>query len=473
MLDKGESVLFARLAVFSGGTTLEAIEAVCDAEGDLPMDLLEGVSSLLDKSLLRQEEGLEGEPRFEMLETIHEFALEKIEQSGDAEAIKRVHAEYFLGLAEEAEPRLWGPEDAAWLNRLEQEYDNMRVALAWTIEHDEIEFALKLGGALRWFWYMEGYYGEGRRWLEKALANAALAPAEAKVKVLDGVGWLAYAQSDLDRMKAAAEEGLKLGEQAGLGSATMANFYNILGEMKRHQGDFEQAEKMLEESLAFYRTVDNRRGIAWALGSLANVSGDRGNYGRAKELYEEGLALSRALGGARPLGEYLISLGYEYLLEGNHVRATELNKEAAELYQRRGSKGGLQYAFDHLGWAALARGDHGQAEALHKNNLVLCRDLGDKLIASESIEGLACSEGATGEAERAAKLFGAAKAQREAVGYLHTPREHALREPYLAAAHSRVGDAAWAGAWEEGHSMTFEDAIAFALEEGASSRPGS
>jgi tetratricopeptide (TPR) repeat protein len=207
-------------------------------------------------------------------------------------------------------------------------------------------------------------------------------------------------------------------------------------------------------------------GVAWSLGDLANVLGDQGNYEQAKELYEEGLGLSRALGGARPLGEYLISLGYEYLLEGDHERATTLNEEAAELYQKRGRRGGLQYAFDNLGWAALARGDHKRAKTLHEENLVLCRELGDKLIASESMEGLACVAEVTGEAERAAKLFGAAQTQREAVGYLHAPREHALREPYLAAARSRLGDAAWAKAWEVGHSMTFEDAIVYALEAG-------
>jgi tetratricopeptide (TPR) repeat protein len=201
---------------------------------------------------------------------------------------------------------------------------------------------------------------------------------------------------------------------------------------------------------------------------LANVSGDQGNYERAKELYEEGLALSRELGGARPLGEYLISLGYEYLLMGDHERATALNEEAAELFHKRGRRGGLQYAFVNLGWAALARGDHKRAKTLHEENLLLYRELGAKLIASESLEGLACVAAATGEVERVAKLFGAAQTQREAVGYLHAPRDHALLEPYLAAARSQLDEASWQEAWARGRAMTPEEAISYALEEEAS-----
>jgi len=466
LLDDGEKMLFGRLGVFSGGATLEAVEAVCDARGELPTDVFDGASSLLDKSLLRQEEGVGSEPRFVMLETIHEFANVKLEKSGDAVAMKCAHAGYFLSLAEQAEPRLWGPEDAVWLDRLGQEHDNMRAALSWSVEHGEAELAMRLGGALRWFWYMEGYYGEGRTWLEAVLVKDGRASAQARARVLEGIGWLANQQGDIDRAEATAEAGLKLSAEAELGEVLAANFQDILGDAARHRGDYERAAEMLEESLALHRTAGDSRGVAWSLGSLANVSGDRGNYERAKELYEEGLVLSRELGGARPLGEYLISLGYEYLLEGDYNRATALNEEGAELYQKRGRRGGLQYAFDNLGWAALEQGHYRRAEDLHEENLVLCRELGDRLIASESMEGLACVAGATGEGERAAKLFGAAQTQREAVGYVHAPREHALREPYLAAARSQVGAAAWAETWEEGQSITFEDAIAYALEGG-------
>jgi len=466
MLEEGEKTLFARLAVFSGGGTLEAIEVVCDAEGDLPVDPLEGVSSLLDKSLLRQVAEQEDEPRFEMLETIREFALEKLEESADAGAVEHVHAEFYLALAEQAEPRLWGPEDAAWLERLEREHDNMRAALSWALDHEEVDLALRLGAALRWFWNMGGYYGEGRRWLEATLAKEGGASPLARAKALEGLAWLANQQGDLDRAEAIAEDGLRLSLEAKLGDVVAADFQNVLGDAARQRGDYERAAELLEESLKLHRKSRDVSGLAWSLGNLAIVSTDHGNYEQAKRLYEEGLALSRSLGGAELLGSYLISLGYEYLLEGDPKRARELNEEAVALYRRRGRKGTLQVALDNLGWSALIEGDHERSEALFEECLVLCRDLGDKLSGSESMDGFACAAGAEGEAERAARLFGAAEALREAAGYQQATRARSLREPYLTAARSRIGEARWTKAWEDGRSMAFEDAIAYALEGG-------
>src|SRR5829696_4377924 len=464
LLDEGEKMLFGRLGVFSSGTTLEAMEAVCDAEGDLPTDIFEGTSSLLDKSLLRQEEGTGGEPRFVMLETIHEFANEKLEESDEADAVSRAHAEYFLALAEEAEPMLWGAEDAAWLDRLDQEHDNMRAALSWAIEHEEATLALRVSGALRWFWYMEGYYGEGRRWLEAALGkNWGAAAAEARARALEGVGWLASSQGDLDRAQAAAKEGLKLSTEAGLGKVIAADLQNVLGDAARHRGDYEWATELLTESLELDRKAGDIRGVAWSLGNLANVSSDRGNYEQAKKLYEEGLALSRELDGAELLGAYLIDLGYEYLLEGEPEKAIALNEEAAELYRKRGHRDGLQFTLDNLGWAALLRGDYERAEALHEESLVLCEELGNKHIGSESLEGLACTAGAQEDAERAAKLFGAAEAIRQAAGYQQAPRDRSLREPYLEAARSRLAEAAWEKAFMEGRAMGMGEAVEYAL----------
>jgi tetratricopeptide (TPR) repeat protein len=442
------------------------MEAICEAEGDLPTDVFEGASSLLDKSLLRQVEGAEGEPRFVMLETIHEFANAMLEGSGEAEAMRRAHASYFLALAEEAEPMLWGAEDAAWLDRLEHEHDNMRASLSWAIEHEEATLALRVGAALRWFWYMEGYYGEGRRWLEAALdKDWGAAAAEARARALEGVGWLAEGQGDFDRGQAATEEGLKLSTEAGLGDVVVADLLNVLGDAARNRGDYERAAELLEKSLALHRKAEDTRGVAWSLGGLANVSSERGDYEQAMKLYEEGLALSRELDGAELLGDYLISLGYESLLEDEPERAKALNEEAVELYRKRGRRGGLQHALANLGWATLLRGDYEQAETLHKQSLGVSQDLGDKLIASESLEGLACTAEAQGEAERSAILFGAAERLREAEGYQQAPRDHSLREPYLADARSLIDAAAWSAAWKKGRSMELEDAVVYALEK--------
>jgi len=163
LLEEGEKTLFARLSVFSGGRTLEAIEAICDAEGDLPVDALDGVSSLLDKSLLVREETSEEESRFVMLETIHEYASEKLHESGEAAEVSRLHAEYFLAFAEEAEAELEGPDQVSWMERLEADHDNFRAALSWLLEVGEAELALRIGGALWLFWRIRGHLSEGRR----------------------------------------------------------------------------------------------------------------------------------------------------------------------------------------------------------------------------------------------------------------------------------------------------------------------
>jgi tetratricopeptide (TPR) repeat protein len=312
---------------------------------------------------------------------------------------------------------------------------------------------------------MEGYYSEGRRWLEVALGKEGPASAEARIKALAGVGFLAVDQGDLDRAEAAADEGLELSTQAGSSSLGTADFKNILGELARLRGEHQRAARLVQDSLALHQEAGDKLGIAWSLGNLANVAGDRGDHERAKQLYEEGLALSRRLGSAELLGAYLISLGSESLLEGEPERTIALNEEAAELFRKRGRRGGLQHILDNLGRATLLRGDYERAETLHKESLRVSQDLGDKLIASDSLEGLACTAGAQGEAERSAILFGAAEGLREAEGYQQAPRDRSLREPYLAAAHAQVGEATWSAAWEKGRSMEFEDAVVYALEK--------
>jgi predicted ATPase/DNA-binding SARP family transcriptional activator/DNA-binding CsgD family transcriptional regulator len=462
LLSEPERKLFCRLSVFAGGWTLEAAEAVGAGDGIEERAVVELFLMLVDKSLVVSE-AEEGGFRYRMLEPVRQYAREKLEESGEAQATKRAHAEYFLALAEEAEPRLWESGDKAWFDRLEKEHDNMRAALSWTVEDEEAELALRLVGALRWFWRARGYYGEGRRWLEQALSEEGRTSATARAKALDGVGWLASEQHDIDRVQAAAEEGLKLSEEAGIGGVILANFKNLLGEAAWLQGDCERAAELFEEGLGLHREARNTRGVAWSVCSLAAVSSDRGDYERSKELYEEAIALARDMGGALPLGDLLLALGWEYMLEGDHERATALNEEAAVLYRERGSRGGLKYALDTLGWAALVRGDHERARTLYEENLVLCQELGDKLVASASMDGLACYAASGGEAQRAARLFGAAQALREGVGYSQKPRERSLREPYLTIARSCSDEAAWETAFAEGQAMSFAEALEYAL----------
>ncbi len=284
----------------------------------------------------------------------------------------------------------------------------MRAALSWAIEHEEAELALRLGGALRWFWCMEGYYGEGRRWLEAALGKDWGAAAEARTKALEGMGWLASGQGDLDRAQAAAEEGLKLDHGSRTGGRSRGRLPERAGGSRcETTGRLRVGGELLEESLAFHREAGDIRGVAWSMGSLANVSTTAATTNRRRNSTRK-VWLCLGSWRRRIARRLLISLGYEFLLEGNPERATSLNEEAVALYRKRGHRGRLQIPLDNLGWAALVRNDYQQAKALHEESLELCKELGDKLIGSESIEGLACSAAARGEAERAAILFGAA-----------------------------------------------------------------
>jgi predicted ATPase/DNA-binding SARP family transcriptional activator/DNA-binding CsgD family transcriptional regulator len=472
LLSEPERKLFGRLSVFAGGWTLEAAEAVAAGDGIEEGAVVELFLGLVDKSLVVSEAGEDGF-RYGMLEPVRQYARERLEESGEARAMERAHAEYVLALAEEAEPRLWESGDKAWFERLEREHDNMRAALFWTLDHEEAELALRLGGALRWFWRARGYYGEGRSWLERALSEKGRTSAVARAKALDGVGWLASEQRDIDRVEAVAEEGLKLSEEAGIGGVILADFKNLLGEAAWLRNDYERAAELFEESLGLHREARNNRGVAWSVCSLAIVSGERGDYERAKKLYGEGIALSREMGGSLPLGDLLISAGYVYLLEGDHERATALNEEAAELYRKRGSRGGLTYALDILGWAALLREDHERAKDLFEENLALCKGIGDKVLGSTSLEGLACSVASRGEAQRVVRLFGAAQAMREAVGYQQPPGERELGAPYLDAARSRLTDAEWEAVFAEGQAMSFEEAVEDALSAKELSPPAS
>jgi DNA-binding CsgD family transcriptional regulator/tetratricopeptide (TPR) repeat protein len=229
------------------------------------------------------------------------------------------------------------------------------------------------------------------------------------------------------------------------------------------RGDYERAKELLEESLALYQKVGDRRFVPRVLAFLGNVSLEQEHYEQAKGLFEESLALGRELGEPTAIGMALMSLGYVFLLEGAHGRAMALFEEAEALSRERGHKGVLIYTIDNLGWAALLRGEHERAQSYYEESLALCEELGDKVIASESLEGLACIFASEGEAERAAKLFGAAEALREAVGYHHLPLEDALREPYLAAARSRLGEEAWEETQAKGRAMQLDEAIEYTL----------
>jgi predicted ATPase/class 3 adenylate cyclase/Tfp pilus assembly protein PilF len=466
LLDEGERVLFARLSVFSGGRTLEAIEAICDAEGDLPVETFEGVSSLLDKSLLRQEEGPDGEPRFVMLETVHEFAREKLGQSAEAEEIKRVHAEYFLNLAEEADPELRGPDQLQWLERLEAEHDNMRAALTWALELKEVELALRLGGALWWFWWMRSHNSEGRRWLEAALVMDGRGSPEVRVMALAGVGYLGLEQGDLDRAKEVCEEGLELLAHEGR-EASEAKLILLagLGWVVWEREEYEQAKQLFEESLAPSREMRDTWWLATSLSNLAVVSHFLGNSEKATELYEQSMDLFREQGDKRRLATCLNNLAMVVCSQGELGRAAKLIEEAVALLRELGARGVVSIGLCNLGWIALLQDDLGRAADLYRESLSLSWETGVNPVVQRTLEGLACVAGAEGEAQRAARLWGAAQTLHETKGI---PRDTDFldeADARISAVRLGMGEEAWEEAWRKGRGMTLDEAVSYAMEK--------
>jgi predicted ATPase/DNA-binding CsgD family transcriptional regulator/Tfp pilus assembly protein PilF len=475
LLYERERKVFRRLSVFAGGWVLEASEVVVSDESIGESEVLELLSGLVEKSLVIAELAAEsGGVRYRLLDSIRQYALEKLEQSGEVEDVKRAHAEYFLALAEEAEPELIGPREAESFGRLEEEIDNVRAALSWASEHGEAELGLRLAGSLMSFWLTEGHYGEGRGWIEGALNQEGPTSALARAKALGAASLLASEQSDYARAKEAAEEGLRLSKEAGIedsqtpffpGGSPATFFLNLMGTVAMNEGDHEQARALGEESLALGRQADAAQGIVWSLLILAIAATIRADYERAERLYAEGLSLSRELASAYWRFLYFENWGWTALLQGDPERATVLIEEAVELARerRRGFMGLLSRPLDNLGWAALLGGELGRAQAQFGENLILSKERGDKGTLLMSLEGLACVAGAEGEAVRAARLFGAAEALMEAMRYRLVPQERAVLEPYRASVRSRLGEAAWEEALAEGGALGLDRAIEYAL----------
>jgi tetratricopeptide (TPR) repeat protein len=468
LLDGGEQVLFGRLAVFSGGRTLEAIEAICDAEGDLPVEVFEGVSSLVDKSLLRQEEGPGGEPRFVMLETVHEFAREKLGESEKAEQIKRVYAEYFLTLAEEAYPELKGPNQLEWLERLEAEHDNMRAALSWALKRKEVEVALRLGSALSYFWSMRGYQSEGRSWLEEALAIEGRVSPEMRAMALAGVGSLAFDQGELDRAKEVCEEGLQLLAHEGReASEAKLNLLVWLGFVAWQKEEYGQAKELFEEGLELSREMSDTWWLATFLLYLAIVPHYLGDYERATELTEESMDLFREQGDKHSLAHCLNNLAMMVYSKGDLRQAGKLTEEAVALFRELGNRVDVAFVLCNLGWIALLQDDLGRAADFYRESLSLSWEIGLNPIVQSALEGFACVAGARGETERAARLWGAAQTLHETKGIPRDTDFLAEADARISAVRSDMGEEAWEEAWNRGQAMTLDEAVSYALEEGA------
>ncbi|HEX6739191.1 MAG TPA: LuxR C-terminal-related transcriptional regulator, partial [Vicinamibacteria bacterium] len=457
-------------AVFAGGGPLAAVEAVCAAVDRPPLDILAGLDALVGQSLVRQWEGAVGEPRFGMLETIREYALERLEQSGEEGATRRAHAAHYLALAE-AQPGLRDARWAAWLAALARELDNLRAALAWALERGDGETALRLGGALRPFWSLLGHASEGRRWLEAALAQGDGAPAAVRARALSAAGLLAHGQGDYAAGEARHEASLALWRTLG-DRHRIADELDGLAGLAQSQGAHDQARALHEESLALRRALADRSGVRASLAELGALAREQGDHTRATRLLEESLALARDAGEAIGSAVCLVELGWTALYQGAPGRARPLAEEGLAAARALGSLRDVARARMVLGWIALAEGDAEGARLALGEALALHEERGARWGVAYCLEGLAVVAGRRGQAARAARLGGAAEGLRAAIGAPAPPAHRAHYAPYLAAARARLGGAAWAAAWAAGRALSPEQAAALALAPTPMEEPG-
>ncbi len=377
LLDPGEQALFARLSVFVNGCALEAAEAVCSA-GDLYIDVLEGVTSLRDKSLLGTEQGADGTLRYVLLETIREYAAERLAESGEEEAVRAAHAQHYLTLAEEVGPLCEGPRQVESLDRLEVELANLRAVLGWAGEQAErVEVGLRVGAALQSFFALRRYAGEGLRWLEWLLAVAPtdLAPA-VRAAALATAGDLAVSLGELGRATALLEQGLALYRVLG-NRERVAAVINDLGMAARWSWDLERASAFFEEALALFRDIGSTAGIAEALLCLADIAVATDDYERTMTLAEEGLELSQELGDKVGSAWGLALLGRAAHRRGDFTRATQRYEEALALIRDVGDRQSIALLTVQLGLVACHQGDAARATARAEELLALPWPAGD------------------------------------------------------------------------------------------------
>jgi predicted ATPase/DNA-binding CsgD family transcriptional regulator/tRNA A-37 threonylcarbamoyl transferase component Bud32 len=511
LLDATEQRLFRRLSVFVGGCTLEAVEAVCTAPGDRSRAraVLDGVSSLIDKSLLQPIEQAEEkgeEPRFVVLETIREYGLEALEVSGEMEAIRQAHALYYLRLAEQGEPELRGPQQAVWLERLEWEHDNLRAAMQWSLERGEaghsMETALRLGGtlALLRLWLVRGPLSEGRSFLERALARSEGAAVTVRAKALEAAANLASFQDDTDRAKALFEGSLALYRELEDKRGMAASLF-WLGEIASRKNDLTRAHVLISEGLTLQREVGDKEGTAWSLFGLAALASVQGEYANAHALYEEGLSIHRQLGNKHGVEWSLFRLAEViFVSQGDQTKVHALLEEGLAFFRELGDKDGFASSCQLRGRLALSQGDaaaarssleesariyrelghrlntaeslsllarvearlgaHARAHAHSEESLALAREVGKGSTIAFTMEGLAGVVLAQGDPSWAARLLSAAESLRMANGTPLPPVERADYERLVATARTLLGQATFATAWAEGRTMTLEQALA-------------
>jgi predicted ATPase len=445
LLTLPEQCLFARLAAFAGGCTLEAAEEVCEAD-------LDTLQSLVEKSLLRHTDG-----RFWMLETIREFAREQLLDLGEEGSIACRHASYFLKLAQDTEPRMSGPEQAALLQMLEREHDNARAAFDWAVEND-VETALALGHALQRLWYLHGYAREGLSRLAAALDRDDKTPPLIRARALRTAGTLAEACSEFPRARELLGQSITL--LRGLHQPKeLATSLNNLGAIAAHQGDYEAARRAYEESLELKRTLEETTGILVTSSNLAILEGKLGEYEVARRRHEDILPSLRELGSPYALSNCLASLGEIALLCGDQISGRTMLEQSLELRREVGDKAGILEAQALLSRADCSDGDRASAELRLQEGLEIAQEMNDPGMLVAALEARADLEAYLGDAARAIALRTATARMRSEIGAHLFKADTTWRERAVADANRRLSAEGYARSCAEGEAASVEEVL--------------
>ncbi|HEY3171438.1 MAG TPA: protein kinase [Thermoanaerobaculia bacterium] len=463
LLNEDEQKLFRRLSVFVGGCTLEAVEAVCNARDDLALDPLDGMASMVDKSLVRQVDLVGEEPRFVMLDTIREYAVERLAASGDEPITRRAHAAYCLVLAEEVGSADAGLEPSDWLDRCEREHENFRAALDWLCRNNEAQWGLRLGGALFQFWERREYMTEGREWLAKLLSlPGAAARDKVRARAVFAAGVLAGAQKDYGVADALLTESLEINRETDDKWAAAVSL-NALAVTALDRRDVARARSLSEQNLEVWRELGDRAAVARSLSNLASVVKEQGDYGLARALYDEALSIFREIGDATAAARVLNKQGDVAREQGETSEARELYEQSLATFREFGDRWGTGLALADLGNLARDRGDFPAAHELYRESLQIFRELDYKRGIAQILELFACAAADQGRAKRALGLAGAAAALRQVLGTPLRPAEQAKLEASLEAARQKLEGSEGTAAWVEGWASPLDGAIEAAL----------
>lgn len=464
LLAPDERSLFAQLGVFVGGSTLEAVEAICLAGGpraDAP--LLEQLASLVDKSMLQHELRSNGEPRFMLLEILREYAIECLTAAGELEPAQRRHLDYYLNLVEKTEPGPREPNLPVWMQGLEEEHDNLRAALQWALEQGDLDAALRIAGSIWRFWQIHGHVEEGAKWMSTILDRARGQASVVRAKALWGAGWLGMVIGTLAQSRQYFEEGASIARSLADDHYLGLSLHGI-GAVARAQGDFERSRAAFEESLPLFQRLGNTENVAWTFEHLGVTAIEQGDFAQAVTFLAQGLALFRELDQQWPCAEALTFLGHAALQQGDYPLAKRHYEEALVIYRELEDKLNIATINSYIGATVFGQGNYKEAVRLYQENLALSYKLKDHWGFAWGVERLAEAAEKLDQPERAVQLWGAADALRRVSGVLWHPGFHSrYTEQRFAALRSKLGESNWDKCWSEGQAMSPAQAIALAL----------